>query len=234
MATDRQIRLNELKDNPSARVPICLALDISGSMSGAKIIELSAAIISFMDEIRSDEMACLAADIAIVTFGTEITKLTGFHGIDLQHIPKLVAGGQTPMGGAVLQCLEMLDQEKRVYSAEGTDYYQPWLVLMTDGEPTDDISQATKKCQDLIKARKLTVFPIAIGAEANLGKLGQFSTLRPLKMESTDLRKFFAWLSASTGKASMSNPGDRTSASLGESEFEKFSHDWHTALTGKK
>ena len=234
MATKMELRLGELKDNPSARVPICLALDISGSMGGAKIAELNAAIVSFVEAIRSDDMACLTADIAIVTFGTEIIKQTDFSGIDKQRIPKLVAGGQTPMGGAVLQCLDMLDQEKRVYSGAGTDYYQPWLVLMTDGEPTDDISQATKKCQDLIKARKLTVFPIAIGAGANLGKLGQFSTLSPLKMESTDLKKFFAWLSASTGKASMSNPGDRISASLGESEFKKMSLAWHTAITGKK
>jgi uncharacterized protein YegL len=234
MATNREIRLAELADNPSARVPICLALDTSGSMKGSKIDELNAAVDSFVEAIRSDELASISADIAVVTFGEKIIKQTEFSLIELQRIPKFVACGQTPMGGAVLQCLDMLEQRKRVYSELANDYFQPWFVLMTDGEPTDDTSEAAKRCHALINARKLTVFPIAIGQGANLQKLGEFSTLSPLRMESADLPKFFAWLSASTSKASLSNPGDKSSASLGEAEFKKMSVEWHTAFTGKR
>lgn len=34
------LRQEELIDNPTPRVPICLALDVSGSMSGAPLQEI--------------------------------------------------------------------------------------------------------------------------------------------------------------------------------------------------
>ena len=235
MADPRQLRLDELSDNPTARVPICLALDTSGSMAGTKIAELNAAISTFFNAIRADEMASISAEIAIVTFGEIATKATDFAGIDRQRVPTLVASGKTPMGQAVSLGLDMLDQAKRVYSQMGVDYFQPWLVLMTDGEPTDEVTEAVQRCQKLVSSGKLTVFPIAIGQDANLPKLGQFSpTLAPLRMESTDLRRFFAWLSASINRVSLSNPGDQESASFGETEFKKISVDWHTAFNTRR
>ena len=55
--------------NTTARVPVCLCLDVSGSMQGHPINELNAGVRLFYDTIRKDEMAFSAADIAIVTFG---------------------------------------------------------------------------------------------------------------------------------------------------------------------
>lgn len=38
------LRLEDLVNNPTARVPICLCLDVSGSMDGAPIQELNQGI----------------------------------------------------------------------------------------------------------------------------------------------------------------------------------------------
>lgn len=226
-----QLRLDELTENPSARVPICLVLDTSGSMAGSKIQDLNAAVATFFNAVRGDEMASISAEIAVVTFGIGVTRITDFSGVERQQVPLLSAGGHTPMGEGVLLALSLLEQAKRVYSQMGVDYFQPWLVLMTDGEPTDDVTEAIRQCQDLVGRRKLTVFPIAIGRDANLAKLAQFSSrIEPLRMESTDLRRFFTWLSASINRVSVANPGDSSSAGLGETEFKKMSVDWHTAF----
>ncbi len=44
------------------------------------------------------------------------------------------------MGAGVEQALNILEKRKAEYSSKGVDYYQPWMVLMTDGYPTDDTS----------------------------------------------------------------------------------------------
>jgi uncharacterized protein YegL len=232
MADDLKLRLDELTDNPTARVPVCLALDTSGSMMGKKIDELNAAVSTFFRVIREDEMASIAAEIAVVTFGEKATKVLDFSGIERQHVPAFKADGYTPMGQAVNMSIDMLEQAKRVYSEMGVDYFQPWLVLMTDGEPTDDITIAVQRCQKMVNNRKLTVFPIAIGKDANLAVLGQFSPrLKPIRIEATELKRFFSWLSKSVNAVSLSNPGDTQSAGLGETAFKKMSVDWETAFS---
>jgi uncharacterized protein YegL len=200
-------------------------------MMGNKIDELNAAVSTFFRAIRDDEMASIAAEIAVVTFGDNVKKVLDFAGIERQQVPRFSADGYTPMGQAVTMCLDMLEQAKRVYSEMGVDYFQPWLVLMTDGEPTDDITTAVQRCQQMVNSRKLTVFPIAIGKDANLSKLGQFSPrLQPLRIQATDLKRFFSWLSKSVNAVSLSNPGDTQSAGLGETAFKKMSVDWETAF----
>jgi uncharacterized protein YegL len=224
-----KLRLEELTENPSARVPICLTLDTSGSMTGSKIKELNAAIQWFFDEVRKDEQAEISAEIAVVSFGSVVTKVADFAGVERLHVPLLKAHGNTAMGSAVTDSLAMLEKEKRRYSEMGIEYFQPWLVLMTDGEPTDDITEAVRQCSELIARKKLTVFPVAIGAEANLATLGLFApNVEPLRVGSDDLRKFFRWLVASIKTQSMSNAGDKASASLGETEFRKASKGWDT------
>lgn len=222
-----KLRLEELTDNPSARVPICLTLDTSASMTGTKIQELNLAIRWFLDEIKRDEQASISAELAIVTFGSHVTKVSEFAGVERLKVPTLIAHGNTAMGSAVIESLALLEKEKRRYSEMGIEYFQPWLVLMTDGEPTDDITEAVRQCGELLARRKLTVFPVAIGGEANLLTLGMFApNLEPLRVGSDDLKKFFCWLVASIKTQSMSNAGDRASASLGEVEFRRAAKTW--------
>lgn len=232
MAQDEmKLRMQELFDNPAPRVPVCLALDTSASMSGEKVRELNAAIAAFYRAVLNDELARSAAEVAVVSFGGRVEKVADFASMSRQRIPLLQPNGMTPMGGAVMMALDMLEQCKRIYSSQGVDYFQLWLVLMTDGEATDDIRAAAARCRDLVERRKLTVFPIAVGREANVQKLAEFSPrLSPLRIESTDLGRFFAWLSKSASSASMSNPGDRASADIGEVSWKRFTTSFDAAM----
>lgn len=132
------------------------------------------------------------------------------------------------MGEAVNRALDMLAAAKEAYSKTGVDYYQPWLVLMTDGAPTDDISSAVARCRDLANKGKLTLYPVAIGREANLNSLLQFSgDIEPLRIESARFRDFFKWLAKSTRKVSASNPGDSgTNRQMIKSFRELMTHDF--------
>lgn len=203
------LRQEDLVENPTARVPICLVLDVSGSMSGISINELNAGVRLFFDAIKADEVAQYAAEICIVTFGNTVDKMLDFMSVERQTVPTLFASGSTPMGEGVAMGLDLLDARKEDYKRAGVDYYQPWMVVMTDGEPTDDISSAVKRISALVASKKLTVFPIAIGDSANLATLAKLSPTRPpLTLQGLNFKEFFTWLSRSVSRVSQSMPGE--------------------------
>lgn len=207
------VRLEDLVNNPTARVPVCLCLDTSGSMGGMPIDELNEGVRLFYEAIREDETALYSAEVSIVTFGGNAQCIADFASLEVQpNAPMLTANGMTPMGEAVNMSLDLLEQRKDEYKDRGVDYYQPWLVLMTDGAPngeSSELSRAINRTVDLVNQKKLTVFPIGIGPDADMDVLAQFSPKRPpLKLQGLRFREFFAWLSKSVSKTSQSTPGE--------------------------
>ena len=206
--------MNELADNPTVRLPICFCLDVSGSMFGAPINELNSGVKQFFEELLSDETTRFSSDIAIFTFGGDSAVcVRNFVGIDAEpHAPTLRANGRTPMGEAVNLALDMLNERKKEYRDNGVDYYHPWLVLMSDGSPNgnpEEFERAVKRTADMYNKKKLVVFPIGIGNEADLQTLASFTPGRPaMKMKGLKFKEFFSWLSKSVACVSSSNPGD--------------------------
>jgi uncharacterized protein YegL len=198
----------DLVQNPTARVPVVLCLDVSASMSGAPIEELGRGVAAFFDALKADDLACYAAEVAVVTFGAEARLVSDFGALATQEPPALVANGMTPMGKAVQMALDLLDVRKRTYQAAAVDYYQPWLVLMTDGRPTDDVTHAAARTAELVRTRRLSLFPVAIGDNADVGALATFSPTRaPLRLQGLNFAAFFQWLSTSVSRVSQSTPG---------------------------
>jgi len=207
------IEFDELVDNPTTRVPVCLCLDTSGSMDGDPIDELNKGVSMFYSAIRDDDIAKYAADICIATFGSGGARLDqDFAGVEDLQAPYFSAGGMTPMGEAVNIALDALERRKEEFKNSGVDYFQPWLVLMTDGEPNGnalELERAIQRTAEAVKNKKLTVFPIGIGSDADLNVLKKFSPGRtPLKLKGLNFKQFFEWLSQSVSRTSQSSPGE--------------------------
>lgn len=155
-----------------------------------------------------------AAEVCIITFGRNGAKcITDFASIELQpDAPVLNAGGMTPMGEAVNLGLDLLEKRKNEYKSKGVDYYQPWLVLMTDGVPNGnpgELSRAISRTVEMTNNRKLSIFPIGIGEDADMDVLARFSPKRgPLKLQGLKFHQFFEWLSQSVSRTSQSIPGE--------------------------
>lgn len=205
--------LIDLVENPTPRVPVCLCLDTSGSMEGAPINELNSGIELFFDAIKDDEIALYSAEISIVTFGGSERQIRDFTGLSVDDsYPNLNAFGGTPMGEAVNLALDMLEKRKNEYKNMGVDYYQPWLVLMSDGAPNGssyELERAIERVSKEVMQRKLSVFAIGIGEWSDMEMLARFSPKRtPLKLQGLKFREFFAWLSQSVATTSQSMPGE--------------------------
>ena len=145
MVDDLRLRMDELVNNPTARVPVCLCLDTSFSMVGEPITELNHGVYSFISELCADEVNQYSSEVAVVSFGGAATTVVDFPPISRLTIPPMTAVGETPMGAGVLLALSLLENRKREYAEAGVDYHQPCLVLMTDGNPTDSIDSAVAR-----------------------------------------------------------------------------------------
>jgi uncharacterized protein YegL len=197
----------EFAENPENRCPVLLLLDNSGSMRGPPIVELNAGLQIFRDELFADSLAAKRVDVGIVTFGP-VKIETDFVSVQSFYPPTLAVEGDTPMGAAIEQGLELLRRRKEAYKANGISYYRPWVFLITDGGPTDSVVRAAQLVREG-EASKAFMF-YAVGVEgANMDALRQISVREPLRLQGVRFRDLFQWLSSSLSAVSKSQPGEQ-------------------------
>ncbi len=195
----------EFAQNPEPRCPVALVVDTSGSMDGRPIRELNEGLAEFKRAVQSDHLAALRVEVALITFGGRVTLAQPFATVDRFEVLTLTANGETPMGEAVRLALETIRQRKQEYKQHGIDYYRPWLLLISDGEPTDSgWERAADEARQEEDNKGVIIFPIGVEG-ANLNKLARFSNVRqPLKLKGLAFKELFLWLSKSVTIVSQS------------------------------
>lgn len=223
--------LKNMLDNPTPRVPIGLALDVSGSMDGEPITALNSGVERFMDELKNNTKSYYSAEVGIVTFASEAECVAEFNNVYNLTVPEMTAYGGTSMGEGVKMLLDMLEDRKDMYKKTGTDYFQPMLVIMSDGMPNGDpqiFREQAERIRRLVEAKKLWVMAVGIGENADMDELKKLSPkIPPMRIDHVHFSEFFRWLSASTVEVSTSKPG--CESDMYDSELEKLKEEmWPT------
>ena len=199
----------EFVENAEPRCPCLLLLDTSTSMRGRPIAELNEGLRTFKTQLMADGMATQRVEVGIVTFGP-VRVHTPFQTADAFEAPTLQANGDTPLGAAIDQGLDLLDARKRAYKEAGIAYYRPWVFLITDGAPTDAWRQAATRVREGDNAARKSFSFFAVGVEgADMATLTQLCAVErpPLKLQGLNFRELFTWLSSSLGGVAKSQPG---------------------------
>ncbi len=196
---------NDFAINPEPRCPCVLLLDVSGSMNGRPLDELNAGLTTFKDDLAADPLATKRVEVGIVTFGP-VKVESQFISASTFCPPTFQAQGDTPMGAAINQALNMVEDRKREYRSNGISYYRPWVFLITDGAPTDSWQTAAAAVHEGEASKKFSFFAVGVKG-ANIDILRQISAREPLMLDGLKFRELFSWLSSSLRSVSRSTLG---------------------------
>lgn len=200
----RTITFDDLADNPTKRIPVVICLDTSGSMA-ERLGELKRSLIRFCEAVNEHSMARRAVELSLIEFNSTARCTLDYASV-AQHLPSLRAlefraYGQTAMGAAITLALKKLMERKQRYKDYGVSYHQPWLVIMTDGAPTDSVEEACRVVQGLVEDKALSTIPVGIGAGYNASMLQRLCSpfvQEPIRLtEVKHISEFFEFLRSS-------------------------------------
>ena len=212
-----EINASDFGNSTKRRLPICFCLDTSGSMQGEPIRQLNMGLQNFLSSIKANDDTRSATDIAIITFGSSVDIVMPFGKISKEkNLPEISASTSlTPIGEGVLTALELLNARKQGYRELGIKYFQPWIVVITDGAPMGPNAMANYKtaveaCNELEKNDKLVVFNIGVGSAVDYDLLKQLSIKRPepISVASAEFGKLFEFLGSSSSSVVSSGMAD--------------------------
>ncbi len=122
-------------------VACCLLVDTSASMSTqGKIDELNQALRNFKETVCRDTLSARRVDVCVISFSTTVEVVTPFCPIMQFVPPTLTASGSTSMGAGIRYALEAVHEQVRRYHDTGVECYKPFILMITDGMPTDDMT----------------------------------------------------------------------------------------------
>jgi uncharacterized protein YegL len=200
----------EFEDNPDPRCPCILLLDTSSSMADDPIEALNEGLQAFQVDIKKDDLARKRVEVAIITFGNNgVQLMQSFVTVDRFEAPMLTAGGNTPMGTAIEQAINILQERKLLYQENGIPYYRPWIFMITDGAPTDAWQRAAQHIRTEEQAKALAFFAVGVN-NADMDLLAQISVRKPLRLQGLKFTDMFLWLSRSQQRVSSSKVGELT------------------------
>ena len=204
------VGLPEFMDNPEDRCPVVLLLDISGSMDGEPLEKINIAIKEFKSALCLDDFARLRVEVSTVTFGSTVNVRQDFVSPEQFDDSDLTSQGRTPTGEAILKGFDLLESRKHQYKANNIKYYRPWIVMITDGAPTDDWQEAANTIQVYENSKKSLFWTIGVeGADMNtLAKIAP-TQKPPVMLEGYKFSELFLWLSSSISAVSASQQNEQ-------------------------
>ena len=178
-------------------LPVILLLDVSGSMGGEKIRNLNDAVRDMLEVFRDTENSETEIWVAIITFGDQVKlhqKLVSAGQIQWED---LSAAGSTPLGVALQMAKAMIEDKVIVPSRA----YRPTVVLVSDGQPTDDWENPLKGFISDGRSGKCDRMAMASGAQADETVLGKFIEGTPNGLfyseNAKQMRDFFKFVTMS-------------------------------------
>lgn len=199
-----------------------LVLDVSGSMAGTPITELNRGLQSFREEIEKDDSTSQKLEVSLITFSHVVKTVQEPALIESITMPTLTASGSTAMVSAVNEAISKVQARKDWYKSTGQNYYRPWIILMTDGEPDDgqDVNGLANRIKADAAAKKYAFLPIGVEG-ANMSILNKIAGDIPaMPLRDAQFSQFFKWLSASMATVTHGNEGDKIDLPKPEGEFD--------------
>ena len=137
-----------------SKTPLVLIIDISKSMEDVRI-EVNKATASLLEQVKSNVTLHGTIDILVLFFNGETSTIVEFKPLEDVKASDLVVTeckGCTYMGQAILAGIDMAykHRQKLIQESDGVATpNQPWVFLMTDGQPDAGIGATDKEKEEV-------------------------------------------------------------------------------------
>lgn len=190
------------------RLPVYLLLDCSGSMYGEPIEAVKNGVQVLVSTLRQDPYALETAYLSIITFDSSAKQVTPLTELSSFQQPTIEANGCTALGEALTLLANRVDQEVTKTTAEQKGDWKPLVFIMTDGVPTDDLNKGLAEFKKH-KFGMVVACAAGQGADTNVLKQITESVVQLDTADSSTIKSFFKWVSASVSAGSMKVEGYR-------------------------
>ena len=202
--------LREFSVAPLRPLPIILLADVSGSMSeSGKIDALNYAVAEMIAALQQED-AAVDFQVAIITIGQEAVLHQPPKSVSQVSWQTMEARGKTPIGAAFALATQLLEDREMIPGRA----YAPTLVLVSDGQPTDEWFQPLELLLGSDRASKASRFAMAIGDDADRSMLQRFIGDQGVRVfeahEAREISKFFRWVTMTVSLRSRSANPNKT------------------------
>lgn len=201
-------KLKEFTTQAARPLPVVVLADVSGSMGvDGKIQALNLAVREMIDAFNDEDDLRAVIHVSVITFGGKATVHLPLGRAADASWTDLGANGGTPMGAAFELARTLVEDPNTVPSRA----YRPTLVLVSDGQPTDEWTQQLDALLKSERGGKAFRMALAIGADADHAVLQEFLADAEARVyradEARQIRKFFQLVTMSVSARSRSaNP----------------------------
>jgi uncharacterized protein YegL len=173
MKTDYKMtnELNEFTVSTARPLPVILLADVSGSMAAdGKIGALNQAVRNMIVAFASADELRAEIHVAVITFGSEVRLHTPLRPARDLIWTDMSASGVTPMGRALTMAADLVDDRDAIPSRA----YRPTVVLISDGQPTDEWTSGLERITKQGRAQKADRMALAVGGDVDVDMLRAF------------------------------------------------------------
>lgn len=194
--------LNDFIIQKARPLPVIVAVDRSGSMvKEGKIDALNLALKNFINSLKEEKSDKIEVQLAIYSFGgkDEVTCENELCPISSVKIKEFAAYGHTPLGGALTTIKQLIEDRIKITSRS----YAPTVVIITDGESTDDAEQALSSFINDGRSAKAFRIAMAIGDDADMNFLSSFVSEPEYLVtgeNASDIKQFFKFVTMSVSQ----------------------------------
>lgn len=210
------------KNINEAHLIVIFLLDVSSSMSGARIASLQNSINRFKEDVCKDTRSAARMEVCIIAFNHDQEVLQSFRPVDELETVHLHAGGGTNISAAVKKAIELTSARTRLHESNGTPLHVPVYVLITDAE--DEVSDEVVALIDKrTSEKKMKVMFLGVEGfnkttAARICK--NKKVFVPIEGKDHDFTDFFRMVAGSMKAISQSAVGEEMSFKYRPTDFE--------------
>lgn len=208
--------LNDFIIQKPRQLPVIVAVDRSGSMSkDGKIGALNLAIKNFINSLKEEKSDKIEIQVALYSFGgnDEVTCENELSPVTSIDCKEYVARGRTPLGGTIKAIKQLIEDKTKIPSRS----YAPTVVIVTDGQPTDQTAEALSSFINEGRSAKAFRIAMAIGDDADMNFLKTFVSEPEYLVtgeSAADIKQFFKFVTMSVSQRTHSLTPDSVKLSV--------------------